>query len=67
MKESKIVKSLITTVAIFAISAPAIASTGTDIGLKGQAVKVSYADTSCARRSARADSGLCSRRNNCGR
>lgn len=44
MKESKIVKGLITTVAIFAISAPAIASTGTDNRLKGQAVKVSYAD-----------------------
>lgn len=44
MKESKIVKGLITTVAIFAISAPAIASTGTDNGLKGNAVKVSYAD-----------------------
>jgi UrcA family protein len=44
MKESKIVKGFVTVVAIFAISAPAIASTSTDSGLKGQSVKVSYAD-----------------------
>lgn len=44
MKESKIVKGLITTIAVFAISVPAIASTDTDSGLKGQGVKVSYAD-----------------------
>jgi UrcA family protein len=44
MKQSKLLKGLITTVALFAISAPAIASTGTDNELKGRAVKVSYAD-----------------------
>ncbi len=44
MKESKIVKGLITAVAVIAFSAPAIASTGADNGLKGEAVKVSYAD-----------------------
>jgi len=44
MKESKFVKCLVTAIAIFAISAPAIASTGTDNGLKGQSVKVSFAD-----------------------
>ncbi len=44
MKESKIVKGLITAAAVIAFSAPAIASTGADNGLKGAAVKVSYAD-----------------------
>jgi UrcA family protein len=44
MRESNIVKSLLTVVAIVAISAPAIASTSADDGLKGQSVKVSYAD-----------------------
>jgi UrcA family protein len=44
MKESKFVKGLITAAAVIAVSAPAIASTGADNGLKGAAVKVSYAD-----------------------
>jgi UrcA family protein len=44
MKESNIVKSMLTVVAIVAMSAPAIASTSADDGLKGQSVKVSYAD-----------------------
>ena len=44
MKESKVLKGLVTAIAIFAISAPAIASTHADNGLKGQSVKVSYAD-----------------------
>lgn len=43
MKESIVVKSLITAVAIFAISAPAAASLGTDNDLNS-AVRVSYAD-----------------------
>lgn len=44
MKESKILKGLVTAAAVFAISAPAIASTGADSELKGRSVKVSYAD-----------------------
>ena len=44
MKESKIVKSLIIAAAVIAFGAPAIASTGADNGLKGAAVKVSFAD-----------------------
>lgn len=44
MKESILVKSLITATAIFAISAPAAASLGTDKGLESNAVRVSYAD-----------------------
>ncbi len=44
MKESKFVRGLITAAAVIAVSAPAIASTGADNGLKGEAVKVSYAD-----------------------
>ena len=44
MKESIVVKGLITAVAIFAISAPAAASLGTDNGLESNTVRVSYAD-----------------------
>ncbi len=44
MKESILVKSLITAAAIFAISAPAAAALGTDKGLDFNAVRVSYAD-----------------------
>ena len=44
MKESKFVRGLITAAAVIAVSAPAIASTGADNGLKGEAVKVSFAD-----------------------
>jgi len=44
MKESIVVKSLITAAAIFAISAPAAASLGTDNGLENSAIRVSYAD-----------------------
>ncbi len=44
MKESNLVKGFITAVAIFAISAPAIAAAGAYNGLKGKSVKVSYAD-----------------------
>jgi len=44
MKESIVVKGLITAAAIFAISAPAAASLGTDKILESNAVRVSYAD-----------------------
>lgn len=44
MKESIVVKGLITAVAIFAISAPAAASLGTDKAQEDNAVRVSYAD-----------------------
>lgn len=44
MKESILVKSLITAAAIIAISAPAAASLGTDKGQEYNAVRVSYAD-----------------------
>lgn len=44
MKESIVVKGLITAAAIFAISAPAAASLGTDKALENSSVRVSYAD-----------------------
>ncbi len=44
MKESNVVKGLITAIAIFAISAPAISATDAGNELKGKFVKVSYAD-----------------------
>ncbi len=44
MNESIVVKGLITAVAIFAISAPAAASLGTDKDLENSAIRVSYAD-----------------------
>lgn len=44
MKESIVVKGLITAAAIFAISAPAAASLGTDKSQEKNAVRVSYAD-----------------------
>lgn len=44
MKESKLMRGIIATVAVLALSGPAIASDATESGLKGQAVKVSYAD-----------------------
>ncbi len=44
MKESKVLKGLVTAIAVFAICAPATASSGAVNGLKGQSVKVSYAD-----------------------
>ena len=44
MKESKSFRGLLTAIAVIAISAPAIASSGADNELKGQSVKVSYAD-----------------------
>jgi UrcA family protein len=42
MKESKLVRGVVTTVAVIAFSAPAFASS--DAGLKGRAEKVSYSD-----------------------
>jgi len=44
MREPNIVKRLLTVIAIVAMSAPAVASTSANDGLKGQSVKVSYAD-----------------------
>ena len=44
MKESKLLNGLIASVAIIALSAPAIASTSTEIELAGKAVKVNFAD-----------------------
>ena len=44
MKESKLLKVIIASAAIMALSAPAIASTSTEIELAGKAVKVNYAD-----------------------
>ena len=44
MKESNIVKALVATIAVFAISAPAIVSAGAESKLKDRSVKVSYAN-----------------------
>lgn len=44
MKESNIVRSLVIAIAVFAISAPAIASSGAGDELSGKSVKVTYAD-----------------------
>ena len=44
MKKSIVVKGLITAAAIFAISAPAAASLGTDSELENSAIRVSYSD-----------------------
>ena len=44
MKESKLLKGLIASVAVVALSAPAIASASNDTGLVGNAVKVNYSD-----------------------
>ena len=44
MKESKLFKSLLVTIVVVALGAPAIASAGEKNELKGVSVKVSYAD-----------------------
>jgi UrcA family protein len=44
MKESKLLKGLIASVAVVALSAPAIASASNDTGLAGNSVKVNYSD-----------------------
>ena len=44
MKESKILKGLIASIAVIVMSFPVIASATPDSGLKGKAVKVTYAD-----------------------
>jgi UrcA family protein len=49
MKESKIMRGLFATVALIALSAPAVASATPEGGLKGKAVKVSYGDLNLER------------------
>ena len=44
MKESKLYKSLLATIIVVALGAPAFASADVTSGLKGVSVKVSYAD-----------------------
>jgi UrcA family protein len=44
MKESKIYKSLLATIVVVALGAPAIASADATSELQGKSVKVSYAD-----------------------
>lgn len=44
MKESKLLKSVVTATAVLVLSLPAVASAGPDSELKGKSVKVSYAD-----------------------
>lgn len=44
MKESSVVKSLIATATIVALSFPAVAAASPESGIKGKSVKVSYAD-----------------------
>ena len=44
MKESKLFKSLLAAIIVVALGAPAVASADAKSGLKGVAVKVSYAD-----------------------
>ena len=44
MKESKLLKSVVAAVVVFALGAPAIASADSQSGLEGTAIKVSFAD-----------------------